>query len=100
MLRGTIIGIALAAVLGAAAPAKSREPRDPAPAAQPCRHTAPHAHAPLIVPASGVAVAQSTSCASECQARHDRCRVETKGSPSCDSERQRCLEVCLQRKKR
>lgn len=46
-------------------------------------------HAPVLV---------ARSCASECQARHDRCRVETKGSRACDEARQRCLQVCLQKK--
>ena len=40
------------------------------------------------------------SCASECQSAHDRCRVETKGSRTCDESRQRCLQVCLQKKKK
>lgn len=40
------------------------------------------------------------SCASECQAQHDRCRVETKGSRTCDEARQRCLQVCLQKKRK
>lgn len=40
------------------------------------------------------------SCASDCQSQHDRCRVETKGSPTCDEIRQRCLQVCLQKRKK
>lgn len=43
---------------------------------------------------------QSTSCAAECQAQHDSCRVRTKGSPSCDAERQACLQKCLQKRPR
>lgn len=48
----------------------------------------------------GVVLVEGSSCASECQGQHDRCRVQTKGSSVCDAERQRCLEVCLQRKKK
>jgi hypothetical protein len=40
------------------------------------------------------------SCAGECQAQHDRCRVETKGSRTCDEARQHCLQICLQKKKK
>lgn len=45
-------------------------------------------------------VAQNNSCASACQAAHNRCRVETKGSPKCDEERQRCLQGCIAGKRR
>lgn len=45
-------------------------------------------------------VAQDSSCASVCQAQHDQCRVQTKGSPVCDSERQRCLQACIAGKKK
>jgi hypothetical protein len=48
---------------------------------------------------SGAQIAESTSCASACQAAHDRCRVLRKGSPSCDAERQGCLEKCLQKRR-
>lgn len=40
------------------------------------------------------------SCPSDCQAQHDRCRVETKGSRTCDEARQACLQVCLQKKRK
>jgi hypothetical protein len=43
---------------------------------------------------------QGPTCASECQTQHNQCRVQTKGSSSCDAQRQRCLEVCLQKRKR
>jgi hypothetical protein len=39
------------------------------------------------------------SCVNECQVQHDQCRVATKGSRTCDEARQRCLEICLQKKK-
>jgi hypothetical protein len=52
------------------------------------------------MPPRGVAVARNSSCVSDCQTQHDRCRVVTKGSRTCDEERQRCLEICLQKKKK
>ena len=53
---------------------------------------------PLTVPVpTGT---QSATCAADCQTHHDRCRVRTKGSSSCDAERQACLEKCLQKKPR
>ena len=93
MLRDNITCIGLAALLGMTPAGHCGEPGVPGPAAV---QSAPHE---LLRP-PGPAVAQATSCASECQTQHDRCRVQTKGSPSCDAERQRCLEICLQRKKR
>jgi hypothetical protein len=92
---GNIVGMALVAYLGLTSMAGDDEPA-PAP---PAPHASPPA-AQTLVQSPAVAVAQSTSCAGECQAEHDRCRVQTKGSPSCDAERQRCLEVCLKKKKR
>ena len=50
------------------------------------------------LPAAPLVVAQS--CVSECQAQHDRCRVETKGSRTCDEVRQHCLQICLQKKRK
>jgi hypothetical protein len=58
----------------------------------PSRNASPAISAPVLV-------AEQSSCASTCQARHDQCRVATKGSPSCDSERQQCLQACLASKK-
>jgi len=86
--------VALLAVLGVSTVASGQE----AVVAIPLVRTAPVIAAPLHPPA--VTVNESNSCASECQARHDRCRVQTKGSATCDAERQYCLEICLQKKKR
>lgn len=47
-----------------------------------------------------VVVAQDGSCANACQAQHDQCRVATKGSPNCDTARQRCLQSCIQNKRK
>ena len=62
--------------------------------------TAPLVRSPDALPAiqTPVVVADSSSCASACQAKHDQCRVSTKGGPDCDAERQRCLQACLTRK--
>lgn len=53
-------------------------------------------------PGSGSAIilAQNNSCASACQAEHNRCRVATKGSSKCDEARQRCLQRCIAGKHR
>jgi hypothetical protein len=45
-------------------------------------------------------VAEGQTCPTTCQAEHDRCRVQRKGSPSCDADRQACLEKCLKQKRR
>ena len=55
---------------------------------------------PFALPAerAPIAVAED-SCANACQAEHNQCRVATKGSPSCDAARQRCLQACIAKKK-
>jgi hypothetical protein len=65
---------------------------DPVPL-QPSPSALPAVSAPVVV-------AQDASCASACQAEHDQCRVATKGSPSCDAARQRCLQTCIANKKK
>lgn len=59
-----------------------------------------HAKPDTVIATPEARVAQSNSCASACQAAHDQCRVQRKGSPSCDIERQRCLQACLASKRR
>lgn len=59
-------------------------------------HPSPNASPAISAP---VLVAEQSSCANTCQTRHDQCRVATKGSPSCDTERQQCLQACLASKK-
>lgn len=95
MLRGHIATIALVALLGMSSAVACNDV-----ASGPQTTDSSASPPPQLNASPGVAVAQSTSCASECQTQHDRCRVQTKGSPSCDAERQRCLEICLQKKKR
>ena len=85
-------------VVGLVAGARLSEPTPVDAAASPPR--AAIGSRPMSVPATGGPASQSSTCASECQTLHDRCRVQTKGSSVCDAERQRCLEVCLQRKRR
>lgn len=74
-------------------PVASTQPAPPLP--QPLRPS-PNALPAIQAPAI---VAQDNSCASVCQSQHDQCRVQTKGSPSCDAARQRCLQTCLASKK-
>lgn len=41
--------------------------------------------------------AEANSCAANCRAQHNQCRISTKGSPSCDARLQQCLQSCLKR---
>lgn len=86
ILRGCL-GFGLALVGTLASWAADPQPLQPSPSALPA------VTAPVIV-------AQDGSCASACQAEHDQCRVATKGSPSCDATRQRCLQTCIANKKK
>ncbi len=63
----------------------------PAPASAPVTRT--------MTPLEPVPIHETAGCASACQTAHDQCRVRRKGSPSCDAERQACLEKCLQKKR-
>ena len=96
MLRRNIIGLGLLGCMTLAAAAALVL----APATEPARPIASAVTAGPPQSRPGVIVAESTTCAGECQGQHDRCRVQTKGSPSCDAERQRCLEVCLHKKRK
>ena len=94
MILRWMFGIVLAFSL--AAPAWSGEPATLQPSAtalQPSATALPAVQAPVIV-------AQDGSCANACQTQHDQCRVQTKGSPSCDVARQRCLQACIAGKRR
>lgn len=95
MLRRNIIGLGLLGCMMLAAAALVL-----APVTEPARPIASAVTAAPPQSRPGVIVAESTTCASECQGQHNRCRVQTKGSPSCDAERQRCLEICLHKKKK
>lgn len=41
--------------------------------------------------------ASANACAAACRAQHNQCRIQTKGSASCDAALQRCLQGCLRR---
>lgn len=82
-----IAGALMLAALVGPAQASDRGPLQPSSSAFPA------VTAPLVV-------AQDSSCANACQAEHDRCRVATKGSPSCDAARQRCLQACIANKRK
>ncbi len=84
-LKTTVTGLALIAM--SLAPVSAQDTLRPSP------HALPAIQAPAVI-------AQDGSCAGACQTRHDQCRVQTKGSPSCDTDRQRCLQACLAAKKR
>lgn len=85
-----LAGIVAMAMTGAPAYAQDKSAAHPL---RPSPNALPAIQAPAVV-------AQDTSCASVCQARHDQCRVQTKGSPACDAERQRCLQACIAGKKK
>jgi hypothetical protein len=87
------LGVLVLATLLSCAPGAGEQVADPQPQSTPLPATE--------LPASGgVSIARNSSCASDCQTQHDRCRVVTKGSRTCDEDRQRCLEICLQKKKK
>ena len=48
-----------------------------------------------IMLVSGVLAARADDCAGQCRARHNQCRLQTKGSPSCDGQLQSCLQSCF-----
>lgn len=51
----------------------------------------------LAVAAAATALpvpASANSCADQCRAAHNQCRIQTKGSPSCDAALTQCLRSC------
>ncbi len=84
MVLRTLMGFGLSLFLGAAALAAETAELKPSPYALPAER------APVMV--------AEDSCANRCQREHDQCRVATKGSPSCDPARQRCLQECIAKK--
>ena len=88
-LSGLIVALALTSAVHAADPqtAAAAPPLQPAPTAFPA------VSAPVVVTQDG-------TCATACQTEHDQCRVSTKGSPTCDIARQRCLQNCIAAKKK
>jgi len=49
----------------------------------------------LLMLVTGVLAARADDCAGQCRAHHNQCRIQTKGSPSCDAQLQACLQSCL-----
>jgi hypothetical protein len=86
-LIGFAAALAFTLAVMAAEPSATAPPRQPSPTAFPA------VTEPMVV-------TQDTSCATACQTGHDQCRVATKGSPTCDAERQRCLRACIAAKKK
>ena len=41
--------------------------------------------------------AEANACAAGCRQQHNQCRIQTKGSSSCDAQLQRCLQGCIRR---
>lgn len=39
-------------------------------------------------------LAQADQCVQQCRSDHNQCRIKTKGSPSCDSQLQACMDSC------
>ncbi len=39
----------------------------------------------------------AASCRSACLAQYNQCRMNTKGSPICDTQYQGCLQTCVPR---
>jgi len=41
--------------------------------------------------------AEGNACVAACRAAHNSCRIASKGSPSCDSQFQACIQSCARR---
>lgn len=39
--------------------------------------------------------AAANPCSAQCRQAHNQCRIQTKGSPSCDSQLAQCLRSCI-----
>ena len=44
---------------------------------------------------SSILAAKADQCADSCRARNNECRIQTKGSPSCDAQQNACLQACI-----
>lgn len=40
---------------------------------------------------------KANSCAANCRAQHNQCRIATKGAGSCDQRLQQCLQSCMRK---
>jgi len=50
--------------------------------------------AALMLVAGVAARPAAADACSACYAQHNQCRMQTKGSPSCDARLQQCLQSC------
>jgi hypothetical protein len=49
---------------------------------------------------SAMAVANAAECVSACRAKHNQCRIDTKGaSTACDQQLNQCVHACMATKK-
>ena len=44
---------------------------------------------------TSVMAARADDCPSSCRQRHNQCRIDTKGSPSCDALLEACIRSCV-----
>jgi hypothetical protein len=44
---------------------------------------------------TGMMAARADGCADACRAKHNECRVQTKGSPQCDTQVNACVQQCI-----
>jgi hypothetical protein len=44
---------------------------------------------------TGMMAARADACADACRAKHNECRVQTKGSPQCDAQVNACVQQCI-----
>jgi hypothetical protein len=47
---------------------------------------------------TGIELAQADQCVQQCRSAHNQCRITSKGSPSCDSQLQACMDSCRSRR--
>ena len=45
--------------------------------------------------ATGVVAARADACTDGCRAKHNECRLQTKGSPQCDNQVNSCVQQCM-----
>ena len=44
---------------------------------------------------TSVMAARAEDCPSSCRQRHNLCRIQMKGSPSCDTQLESCIRSCM-----
>lgn len=48
----------------------------------------------FTVGGTAIDMAQADQCVQQCRAAHNQCRIDTKGSPTCDGQLQACMDGC------